>query len=135
MAFLWLVACGLVITFPLASALLFGFAAIIGFGFAASSDYSDLYVWASISVILALMSLLGWRGKRKERREAAAARLEQFNREQRLETLLAQQQDQIKNLQPPREPVTFPNFCPSCKHRNEQTAKFCAECGTTLAPA
>jgi len=30
--------------------------------------------------------------------------------------------------------VTFPNFCPSCKHRNEHGVKFCAECGTTMIP-
>lgn len=130
MALLWLVACGLVLPFPMVSVVLFALAASLGF--ANSADFPDLAWWGGVSLALAVMSLLGWRGKRKEKRESAEARLEQFNRDQRLESILQQQQSELRQLRPQPEPLTFPNFCPACKHRNEQSAKYCAECGTAL---
>jgi len=136
MAFLWLIACGLVLPVPMVSVVLFVLAGI--FGFANSGEFPDLGIWGGISLVLAVMSFLGWRGKRKEKREGAAERLRQFNRDERLETLLQQQQAQLSAIQPTQAPVakvTFPNFCTSCGTRNEPGARFCAECGTSLSPS
>jgi len=68
MAVLWLIACALVIPIPLVSTIIFALAGLIGFAFA--GDFSDLAVWAVVSLVLAAFSFFGWIGKRKaDRRE------------------------------------------------------------------
>ena len=64
MAFVWLVAIALVFSVPLVSTALFGFGAVIGFGFA--SEYSSLEIWAVVSLVLAAFSFFAWRGKRRD---------------------------------------------------------------------
>jgi len=80
------------------STVLFALAAILSF--ATSAEFPDLAWWGGVSIALAVMSQLGWRGKRQERRVAAEARLEQFNRDQRLESILHQQQAELRQLRP-----------------------------------
>lgn len=66
MSLLWLIACAFVLPLPMVSVVLFVIASI--FGFAASGEFPDLGIWAGVSGALAVLSFLGWRGKRKERR-------------------------------------------------------------------
>lgn len=63
MAVIWIVACGLVIPVPRVSMILFAVAALFGFVF--SGQFSDLKIWAVVSLVLALFSYFGYRGKRK----------------------------------------------------------------------
>jgi hypothetical protein len=70
MALLWLIGCALVIPIPLVSVAAFVLAGIIGFAF--SADFPDLAAWGGVSLVLAVLSFIGWWGKRRgERREAA----------------------------------------------------------------
>lgn len=70
MALMWLVACALVIPVPLVSAVVFVLAGLVGFSMA--QNFPDLATWAAVSIVLAILSLVGWWGKRRgERREAA----------------------------------------------------------------
>jgi len=130
MSLLWLAACAFVIPFPMVSVICFAVAALAGF--AVSGDFPDLAVWGGVSIVLALMSLLGWRGKRQERKTFQIERQRQLDRDDRLETLLRQQRDQVRY---PVESAPHPstqNFCTSCGTRNERGAKFCAECGSAI---
>lgn len=68
MALIWIFGCALVIPLPRVAMILFALAGV--FGFAASGNFPDLAFWGGVSFVLALFSLLGWRGKRKtDRRE------------------------------------------------------------------
>lgn len=88
MAIMWLVACALVIGFPMVSVVLFTLAGIFGILSASTAEFSDLYVWGSISFVLAAMAWFGWRGKKAARREELAERQRQLDRDARLEALL-----------------------------------------------
>lgn len=79
MALLWLVACAFVLPFPLVSVVAFAIAGL--FGFAASGEFPDLAIWGSVSVVLAVMSIFGWRGKRKQDREVRAEKARQAERD------------------------------------------------------
>jgi hypothetical protein len=73
MAVLWLIGVALVIPVPLVSVVAFVLAGILGY--ANSTHFSDLAVWGGASIILAVLSLIGWftkrRGtRRQEEREA-----------------------------------------------------------------
>jgi hypothetical protein len=68
MALLWLVACALVVPIPLVSTIVFVVAGLLGFAAAASSKFGDLQLWGVASLILAALSFIGWRSKRKEAR-------------------------------------------------------------------
>ncbi len=127
MSLLWLVAAAFVLPLPMVSVILFVVAGI--FGFAASGDFPDLAVWGGISLVLAVLSLLGWRGKRKERRERAAELTRQQERDNRMEQLLTQQRNQ-----PAFNPV-IGAACPACGHLNPNGTRFCGNCGQTLSPA
>ena len=70
MAILWLVACALVIPVPLVSTVVFAVAGLMGFAAASSSDFSDLGIWGGISLILAVLSFIGWIGKRRGERKS-----------------------------------------------------------------
>jgi len=82
MAVLWLIACALVIGFPMVSVVLFAIAGIFGLLAASTSEFTDLYMWAVVSFALALMSWFGWRGKRKADRKQA-------ERDARMDALLS----------------------------------------------
>jgi len=72
--FTFLVASGLAISFPLASAIVFGLSAIVAFLVAAGTSYNDMAIWGIVGVILALMALVGWRGKKREDARKATER-------------------------------------------------------------
>jgi hypothetical protein len=142
MSLLWLAACAFVIPFPMISVVVFALAGVLGF--AASGDFPDLAIWGGISLVLAVLSLLGWRGKRRDRREADAERQRQVERDERMEALLRGQTATASAgiaaapstwIPAPTStaPVTFPTFCASCKSRLDPGAKFCMECGTPVA--
>lgn len=108
-AIAWLVACALVIAFPLVSTILFVLAGLMAFG--VSGDYPDMGVWGVVSLILAVMSFFGWIGKRKkERRERL--------REAKMDDLLAGRAAARPQVR-----------CPQCGTDNPMNARFCSSCG------
>lgn len=125
-------AASLAIAFPLASTILFGLAGLISIATAASG-YGNHWVYGPIFILLSVMAFFGWRGKRQERKTFQVERQRQLDHEDRIETLLRQQRDQVR-YPVERQAVTFPNFCPSCRSRNSDDARFCAECGAALTP-
>jgi hypothetical protein len=88
MAVMWLVACALVLGFPMASVVIFALAGVFGLLSAGTAEFHDLYVWGGISFVLALLSWFGWRGKRSAQREANAERQRQRDRDAQLDALL-----------------------------------------------
>ena len=88
MALLWLVACAFVLPFPLVSVIAFVLAGL--FGFAASGEFADLGYWGGASLVLAVLAFLGWRGKRKQDREARAEKARQADRDRMLEQMMTQ---------------------------------------------
>ena len=70
MAILWLIAVALVIPVPLASVIAFVLAGILGY--ANSTHFPDLAVWGGASLVLALLSLIGWYTRRRGERRAEA---------------------------------------------------------------
>lgn len=135
MALMWLVACALVIGFPMVSVVLFALAGLLGL--AASGEFPDLAYWGGVSFILALMSFFGWRGKRKERRQWTIERQRQEDRDARLEGLLQEQaaRRRSESIEPQAQPQAPLRQCPSCGHINSVGSKFCAECGGPLTSA
>jgi hypothetical protein len=98
MALMWLVACGLVIPFPLVSVVLFAVAGLIGVVSAGPLDFPDLAVWGVVSFVLAVFSIFGWRGKiKKERKEAArdAAHAQSLAAQQQMAAQMAYMQQQM----------------------------------------
>lgn len=89
-ALIWLVAAAFVMAFPLFSAIAFTVAGLFAFLGAGSSDFTDLWIWGGASLVLAVLAYFGWRGKRRDRREALAERQRQLDRDTRLEQLLAE---------------------------------------------
>jgi uncharacterized membrane protein len=120
------VAAVLVLTVPLVSAILFALGALISFA-AAAQGYTNHYLYGSIMLLLTVMSVFGWIGKRRERREANIERQRQLERDNRMETLLRQQ------VQHAEHQVAQP--CPACGHSNQPGTRFCGECGTALMGA
>lgn len=123
MAFLWLIACAFVMPLPMVSVVVFAIAGLLGF--ASSGDFSDLAIWGGISLVLAVLSFLGWLGKRKERRQFKVERDQQAARDARLEALL---QQQASGQQQAERSTT----CPSCGHHNRVGTRFCGDCGMAL---
>jgi hypothetical protein len=72
MTLLFLVGGAFALAFPLVSMLAFFFAGVFGLAGGASTPFTDLTVWGVVSLVLAVFSYLGWREKRKRRREEAA---------------------------------------------------------------
>jgi len=89
-AIMWLISCGLVIGFPLASTIGFIVAALFAM-IAATTGFSDMGVWAGVSLVLAVMSFFGWRGKRSQDRERDEERHRQYQRDQMLLHMMQQQ--------------------------------------------
>jgi hypothetical protein len=117
MALLWLVACALVIPIPLVSAVVFTVAGLLGF--AMSSNFPDLAIWGGASIILAVLSVIGWFTKRRGTRRTEAREA------QRHAELVASVS----------RPAPASVACPSCGTWNTQGTKFCSECGTALSTA
>lgn len=135
MALLWLVACALVIAVPLVSAVIFVVAGLLGF--TASTNFSDLQLWGGVSLILAVLSLIGWFGKRRGERREALRHAELVTSIHRTPATYdpAFVVDQGPGPQPlpPNVPADIP--CPSCGSLNRQGVKYCAECGLAQTPA
>lgn len=127
MAILWLISCGLVIGFPMASVALFSLAGFIGIA-TNNADFGDLPYFGGISFILAGMAFLGWRGKRREDDEREQERSYQRARDRRLEALLTQRDTHTEeqSSSSPRR------LCRSCGSKNAPNNRFCAECGADL---
>lgn len=71
MALLWLGASAIVIPFPFVSFLLFFLTIPMGF-FVPTGDYEDLRFHGGVAIVLSIMSILGWRVKRKYAAEKRA---------------------------------------------------------------
>lgn len=89
MALMWLVACAFVMPLPMVSVVVFAIAGL--FGFAASGEFPDLGIWGGISLVLAVLSFFGWRGKRKDTRERQEEKARQAERDRMLEDMLRRQ--------------------------------------------
>lgn len=122
MSILWLAACAFVLPFPFVSVVLFVIAGLLGF--AMSGEFTDLGIWGGISLFLAVLSFLGWLGKRRERRQFKVERERQAGRDTRMEALL----EQRAQAQTSMGQVT----CPSCGRTNPAGTRFCGNCGTAL---
>lgn len=61
--FLWLVSGALVFAFPAISMILYIVASVLFF--AGTADFPDLGIYGVVSLAFAVMSFLGWRGKKK----------------------------------------------------------------------
>lgn len=123
---LWALGIAFVLGLPLISSVLFLVAGIAGIsaGFAAPDDAGVIGAWGLVSLVLAGMSLIGWRGKRKEQRTFKLERVRQEERDTRMEQLLRQQaQVQQASSQLP---------CPSCQRLNPPNVRFCGNCGAAL---
>jgi hypothetical protein len=120
MALLWLLACALVIPIPLASAVVFVVAGILGF--AASGDFPDLAYWGGASIILAVLSFIGWFTKRRADRRNKTKEAETERRHREMVASLSR-------------PTVSGIACASCGETNPQNARFCSECGAALASA
>lgn len=115
MAVIWLVALGMVIPKPRISAVLFVIAAIVGA--AGWADFPDLQLWSGVSVALAVLSYIGYRGKVKQEATGAA-------RDATMQQLLTQQAGTVAAIQ-----------CPNCGSMERPGAKFCGSCGGPLRTA
>ena len=83
MAILWLIGVAAVIGAPLVSVIAFAFAGVIGI--AMSANFPDLAVWGAVSFILAVLSLIGWRQKRRDAKREAARHQELVSAVRRVE--------------------------------------------------
>lgn len=132
MALIWLVACALVIPLPLVSTIAFVLAGL--FGFAAAANFPDLQIWGGISLILAILSLVGWFGKRKQDRKETEHKAQMSQ----LASFQASQLSQaaaLPTVAVSSQPLlSTSSACPTCGSSNAPNAKFCAECGGALAP-
>ncbi len=135
MALIWICGCALVIPLPRIAGSLFVLAGVLGF--AASAEFPDLGVWGGISMVLALFSFLGWRGKRKsDRRERERDELIRQAAGAQLVTAqstayLAQGMSNVA----PKAVAVATHVCPSCGEGNPATARFCARCGFAATDA
>ena len=120
MALMWLVACALVISFPLVSTVIFAISALIGL-FAASGDFADLPYFGGIAIGLAVMAFFGWRGKRRDDEE----RDEEKYRQHQLYQSIAQNQQGASSTK----------LCRHCGSKNSSNVKFCGECGKSVTTA
>lgn len=121
--FVALFASALVVAFPLASMFIYVIAGLFSLG-AASGGYGNHEVFNVVLFLLAIASFFGWRGKKKERREANMERQRQLERDNRMETLM-RQQAQYAEAQASRP-------CPSCGRTNPPDTRFCGGCGYPL---
>lgn len=90
MALLCLLACALVIPFPLVSTVLFAVSIPIGL-FTPTGEFEDLRFHGFVAVVLAVMAFLGWRGKRKAEKQQRLERSQRAEHDAQVEALLRQQ--------------------------------------------
>ncbi|CAN5853178.1 hypothetical protein BH24CHL4_BH24CHL4_17340 [soil metagenome] len=119
MAFLWLIAVALVIPFPRAAAVIFAVATVFGVG--GASDYPDLWIWSVISVVLAVMSYFGYRGKKQQ----------QAKEEERDDLMRQMAASQATIAAAQRQSAQ--SWCQSCGAGLEAGARFCGSCGSAVA--
>lgn len=125
MALCWLLACALVIPFPLASTIIFAVTVPIGL-FTPTGDFGDLRFHGAVAVALTIMAFFGWRGKKQADEEKLEERERQRGRDERLEALLVQRHAAPSKL------VSSTIPCPSCGHISGPRARFCEDCGTRI---
>lgn len=121
MMLLWLLGCALVIPFPLVSTVLFALSALLGL-LVPTGDFADLRFHGFAAVVLTIMALLGYRGKRVADREKREEQQRQIERDNRMEMLLRQQAESANQ-----------RVCRSCGAMNAMNARFCGECGASMA--
>jgi hypothetical protein len=134
MALIWIFGCALVIPLPRVAMILFALAGV--FGIAASGSFPDLAFWGAVSLVLALFSFFGWRGKRKADRKERE-RDELLRRATRAQAVTAGATAHVASnfpvVQPQAIGSTSYHACPSCGAGNPAGARFCSDCGSPLA--
>lgn len=137
---LWLIASALVVPVPVLSAVAFVLAGLLCF--AGSADYPDLGIWGVISLILAVLALIGWRGKRKQDAEKRLL-LQAAESQKVMVGMLTRAYTQTQPLAAARAgALTAPTSgsatgtvaCSSCGTANAASSRFRADCGTALGP-
>ncbi len=91
-AFLMLVAAAFAMGVPLVSVILFLIGGLLALLIAASSNFPDLAIWGIVSLVLAVMAFIGWRGKRRADIRARVERDEHRELLSRVATLSERQQ-------------------------------------------
>ena len=134
MALLWVFGCALVIPLPRVAMVLFALAGVCGL--AAAANFPDLAIWGVISLVLALFSFFGWRGKRTaDRRERE--RDELLRRATQSQVVAAGATSHLAGaISPARPQPVGPatnTGCPRCGAANPAGSRFCANCGASLA--
>ena len=119
MAIIWLVACGFVLPKPRISAVLFIVAAVLGL--AGISEFPDLKIWCLLSLGLAVLAYLGYRGTAKQEAKEAA-------RDATMQQMIANQNAILST--PTGTVAAVP--CPACGSMELPGAKFCGSCGSAL---
>lgn len=69
-AFLYFVGGAFAFALPVVSMVVFGLAALLALGAAATSDFGDLTIWGVVAMILAIMAFFAWRSDKKKKRAA-----------------------------------------------------------------
>ncbi len=73
LAFLFLLGSAFAIGLPRISMTVFTLAALLGFGVGSTTKFSDMLIWGTISLVLAIMSYFGSRELRKVKVASASA--------------------------------------------------------------
>lgn len=140
MALMWIFGCALVIPLPRLAMIIFGLAGVLGF--AVSGTFPDLGVWGGISLVLALFSYFGWRGKRKaDRRERERDAL--IRQAAGAQLMTAQSTAYMAeglgggrfDTAPTPAAIPATRTCGSCGGSSAPSARFCADCGQSFTPA
>lgn len=118
-ALIWVVGSAFVIAKPRISMVLFAVSALIAVG--GWSDFPDLKFWSGVAVFLAVLSYLGYRGKRKQEAKEA-------ERDATMQQLLANQ----TAIATPTGTVAAV-ACPACGSMERPGARFCGSCGASLS--
>ncbi|MFM7196542.1 MAG: hypothetical protein ACKO2D_01505, partial [Chloroflexota bacterium] len=72
-ALFYLIGAAFVIGVPIVSFVIFLIGGLVGLGAGATTAYSDLSVWGWVSLVLAVFSFFGWRGKKRQARQMPTA--------------------------------------------------------------
>ena len=136
MSLIWVFGCALVIPLPRIAMALFALAGALGF--AAAAEFPDLGIWGVISLVLALFSFFGWRGKRRaDRRERERDDLVRRAAQAQLATAGATS-FMARGLGAASAPALGPAAGPACRACGAGSAtgsRFCGTCGTALVAA
>jgi hypothetical protein len=71
-AVLFIIGSAFALGLPRVAAVVFGLAGLVAFGGASGSKFTDLQIWGSLSLALAVASVIGSFGLRKQKREREA---------------------------------------------------------------